>query len=285
MADETVTVAAENPTPEASQDDNQSLLNLNTTEETETTEAPAEVPHLAQDPEATEPTAQEVTPPPAVERPENIPEKFWDTEKGEARFDDILKANKELETKLSSGKHKMPKDGKYDLEGIHDQLDPEDAMVGDFLDIARDEGLSQSSVERLVKFHLESMGALEGEVALQRESEMAKLGRNADKVISGLDTWLNKFQSSGVLNKDELAAIGTASRSAEFVAALNKIRRSSFEPTVPSSNQVEAPQASVDDLTSMMANELYGQDTPEGRVHTRKTEQLAYALQGEKYPG
>ena len=78
MAEEAVTVATENPTPEASQDDNQSLLNLNTTEETETAEAAPESPHLVQDPEATEPTAQEVTPPPAVERPENVPEKFWE---------------------------------------------------------------------------------------------------------------------------------------------------------------------------------------------------------------
>lgn len=48
------------------------------------------------------PLAEESAEAPAkTARPDNVPEKFWDAEKGEIRVDEVLKAHSELEKKLS----------------------------------------------------------------------------------------------------------------------------------------------------------------------------------------
>ena len=49
-----------------------------------------------------------------AERPENVPEKFWDAEKGEVRLDAVLKANAELEKKLGAPKEPEAEESQTD---------------------------------------------------------------------------------------------------------------------------------------------------------------------------
>jgi len=288
MSEETATVETENQP--ASTDDNQSLLNLKPSGQTEVEEEPSNVPHLNPDPDA-EDKVEPAKETPAIERPENIPEQFWDEKKGEVDTEQLAKGYSELRKKMDTGKHKPPKDGKYDLEDItkglsepDQEIFKDDPVLINYLDMAKDEGLSQSVVERTLKIYLEAQGALSEAVKDAEAHERLKLGRNSDRIIENMETWFHKLNKTGVLSDDELGALGQASRSALYVSAMNKIRRSYNEPNVPTVASTEIPTTNMDDFTSAMADPLYGQDTAAGRAHTKKVEDMAYAMSGEQRP-
>ena len=255
------------------------LLTVESTEQEESTEAaPAEPPHIAKDPEDDDVRAPE-SKTTAGERPANIPSQFWDEAKGEANLEGLAKAYSELRSKMDSGKHKLPEDGKYDLSGV-DGLSEEDETLGSFLEIAKDEGLSQGAVERITKFYLETNQMAEEQVEYERTQEVEKLGRNAERIINSTNDWLGRLSSSGVLAEPELQAIVGAAQNATFVKALDKIRKSYNEPTIPAvAVTTDSPAITMDDIQSMMADPRYGQDM----AFTKNVERQVYALHGESF--
>lgn len=267
MADETLTVEGDNQ--EAPNDDNQSLLNVKPSEESsEEYEAP---PHVESD----EPEAESEP----VEKPEYIEDQFWNAEKGELDAEKLATSYKELRAKMSAGKHKAPADGKYSVDELGD-IDAEDPMLADFLDIAKDEGFSQDQFERLTKFYLESQGALEEEIKYRKDEEISKLGRNAEKIIASMDSWLQKFGTAGTLNNDELEAIANASNNATFINAMNKIRRSYGEADIPpASASMDVGATTLDEIQEMMADPRYGVDM----AYTSRIEKKVYELHGETF--
>lgn len=74
-------------------------------------------------------------------RPEHIPEKFWDAEKGTVRVDDLVKSYSELEGKFRAGEHKQeateeaPKDAPKDGLEVPKDADPEKAVEQAGLDM------------------------------------------------------------------------------------------------------------------------------------------------------
>jgi len=102
----------------------------------------------------------------APKRPEHIPEKFWDNDKGEVRLDDLVKSYTELEKKATKAPQDAPKDqeqqSKETPEG-NQQEAQKDAQVQSILEKAglnvqdfdkefRETGnLSEASYEKLQK--------------------------------------------------------------------------------------------------------------------------------------
>jgi len=138
--------------------------------------------------------------------------------------------------------------------------------------------MSQGTFERLTNFYMQQMGALDEEITYRRDQEMAKLGRNADKVIASMDNWLTKMNTAGVLSAAEMESIANASTNATFISALNKIRRSYNEPDIPRSDVVEPDAITMDDIQVMMADPKYGVDP----AFTRQVERKVYEMHGEK---
>ena len=254
----------------AGSNENPGLLSVKPIEN-EAVENNDEISHLVQ--ETDELVAAEPTAP--AERPENIPEQFW--KDGAVDSDGMAKAYSDLRAKMDSGKHKPPKDGKYDLSSF-ESLNEGDETMEDFLEIAKDENLSQGLVERLTSFYMEATGAVETEVKFRRDEEMSKLGRNADKVVQSMDNWLSKMNTAGVLNNVELEAVANASTNAAFISALNKIRRSYNEPDIPSVSDTSPDAVSMDDITQMITDPKYGVDM----AFTRQVERKVYEMHGEK---
>lgn len=265
---DTATVETDNA-PGAGADDNQSLLSATPVETDEA--ATDEIPHLVQDSDT---LVEEQSEEPA-ERPANIPEQFW--KDGGVDTDAMAKAYSDLRAKMDSGKHKAPKDGKYSLDAV-EGVEKDDPALSEFLDIARDEGLSQGTFERLTNFYLQTVGAMNEEIVHRRDEELAKLGRNADKVIASMDNWLVKMNTAGVLSGAELEAVANASTNATFISALNKIRRSYNEPDIPTAEVGEPDAMTMDDIAVMMADDKYGVDP----AYTRQVERKVYELHGEK---
>ena len=56
-----------------------------------------------------------------AERPDWLPERFWDDDKG-ADYQGLAKSQAELYKKLRNGKHEAPEDGEYDLKFVGDKM-------------------------------------------------------------------------------------------------------------------------------------------------------------------
>jgi len=252
-------------------EENESLLTVTPDEPTdENYEAP---PHIEQDPADAAVEAKE-----KATRPDYIEEKHWNDEKGEVKIEDLAKSHKALREKMDSGKHKAPKDGKYSLEEF-EGVDSEDELIQEFMEVAKDENLSQAQFDRLTKMWMEKQGLLDEEVKYAKQEEMNKLGRNADKIIGSMDAWLKRFGTSGVLSNEELESIAAASNNATFINAMNKIRRSYGESDIPpAAAGLDAGVTNLDEIQQLMSDPRYGKDM----VYTNSVEKKVYELHGEK---
>ncbi len=185
-------------------------------------------------------------------------DQFWSSDDG-PDLEGLAKSYSELRSKMSSGKHKAPKDGKYDissLEGVSD----DDPLLSSFTAFAKDNGLSQDQFDQITGMYLQNMGEMLENVEVDVQREMDKLGKNADKVIQSTSQWLGKLQSSGVLTAEETEAVVNAAQSADVVKALNKIRDSYGEKSIPSIGIQESGSMSRSDLDAMVADPRYGKD-------------------------
>tara|TARA_R100000995_G_scaffold84862_1_gene65312 strand:- start:984 stop:1793 length:810 start_codon:yes stop_codon:yes gene_type:complete len=268
MTEESQTVEAENQ--EASQDDNQSLLNVNSENINTPDPEDADGAPVMVDPDAppAEPEAA------SAERPDYIEEQFWNGEDGQVDLEKLAKSYKELRVKMSAGKHKAPEDGKYSLDEVP-EIGEDDEMLGEFLDIAREEGLSQEQVDKILRVYVDTHAQAQADM----QEERSKLGRNADRIIESMDGWLTRFGQSGVLSDNELDAVANAATSADFINAMNKIRKSYSEPDIPSVEaSMDTQPTTMDEIQSLMADPRYGSDMH----YTNQVEQKVYAMHGEK---
>lgn len=240
---------------EAPAEESGTLLNVNVEQQEEVSPEEASVPHMASDVE--QPVESDIE---WGERPEWMPEQFWD-EKDGPDLEGLSKSYQELRAKMSSGKHKAPKDGKYDVRTLIDQgVAEDDELLTSFSSFAAENGMSQDQFDTIVGMYMEHMGGMMEANDVDVQREMDKLGRNADKVIQSTSQWLTKLGTSGVLAAEEVDAIASAATSADFVKALNKIRDSYGERTIPSTDVQETGGTTKADLDAMVADPRYGKD-------------------------
>jgi hypothetical protein len=246
----------ESKAPEAANEQESNTL-LNPQVEPEGEQSPEEsaVPHLAGDPDA--PTDEEID---WGERPEWMPQNFWN-EKDGPDLEGLSKAYNELRSKMSAGKHKAPEDGKYDIGSLKDHgIAEDDELLGQFSSFAAENGLSQDQFDQITSMYMNQMSAMMDEVETNKETELAKLGPRADKVINSLNTWLGKMSTSGTLAAEEVDAITRAANNADFIKAMNKIRASYGEQTIPDVTVQEGSATTKADLDQMVADPRYGKD-------------------------
>lgn len=257
-------------------DDSGSLLNVKPAEKSTAKMDDLSAPHLEVDPND---KPQEVDSDEELDfvRPEFFPENFWDEESG-PDVEGLAKAYSELRAKMSAGKHKAPKDGKYEITNLKDRgVTDDDPMLKDFVGLAKEQGLSQEQFDQMIDLYTGHMGAMQDQAKTSRDSEMKKLGRNGEKIVQSTEQWLTKMQSSGTLNQDEIEAIGRASNNASFISALHKIRGSYMETDIPGLEMQENQKVSLNDVQSMMADPKYGKDPS----YTKKVEDMVYSMYGE----
>jgi len=222
------------------------------------------IDHLAKTEEA--PTDSKTTD--WSERPDWLPEQFWDGENG-PDVENLAKSYQELRAKMSSGKHKAPADGKYDISTLAEHgVTEDDELLGEFKGFAKENNLSQDQFDQITQMYMNHVGELTDKIETDKQAEMAKLGRNSEKVINGLNQWLTKLGTSGALSHEEVDAIASKADNANFIVALNKIRQSYGEQPIPDITVQEGAGETRADLDAMVADERYGKDM----AYTQKVE-------------
>jgi len=275
-ADTSDNQAGNNATP-GSKDDSGSLLNVKPATKPDAKMDDLAAPHREVDPDDKSQVKDDDGEELDFVRPDFFPENFWDEEEG-PDVEGLAKAYSELRAKMSAGKHKAPKDGKYEITSLKDRgVAEDDPMLKDFVSLAKEQGLSQEQFDQMIDLYTNHMGAAEEQFKTSREAEMKKLGRNADKIVQSTEQWLTKMQNAGTLNQGEIEAISRASNNASFISALHKIRASYMETDIPGLEMQENQKVSMSDVQSMMADPKYGKDP----AYTKKVEDMVYSMFGE----
>jgi len=253
MSDEKLAVSDNSEEPQTDNQEQETLLNPTIEPQQSENQEPEAMPHLEPEEDPDENIDW-------GDRPEWIPQQFWDETEG-PDVEGVFKSYNELRAKMSAGLHKAPKDGAYDTAVLSDAgISGEDEMLTEFVDIAKESGISQDTFNKMASLYLNSVGAAEELAQTNIAEERAKLGRNADRVIEETDKWLTKLGSSGVLNKEEVEAMANASNNAFFITAINKIRQSYNETPIPTIDIQEGVNMTRQELDAMVADPRYGVD-------------------------
>ena len=161
----------------------------------------------------------------AIERPENVPEKFWDNETKSVKHDAVLESYNNLESRFGAFTG-APEAYEFSLseelaeKGVN--LDLENPLITQFQEMAKESNMSQDMANQLVNMFVEGqyadvLGAQEAEESRVAE-EMSKLGDNAQQRLSNIENWaranLNKEQAEG------LAEMATTAASVQAIEAL-----------------------------------------------------------------
>lgn len=171
---------------------------------------PASILDLAPKPPV-DPNAPPVPEPKA--RPEWLGEKYWDATKGEAKLEDLAKAEAAWRAQISRGDHKppaTPADYKLDFAA---HADPDikaaaaaliapgedgspDPIMKAVQERAHKDGVSQAQLQGIVESFLKGQAALLP-APFDEKAEMGKLGQNGPALLKGLNDFAAEQMKHG----------------------------------------------------------------------------------------
>lgn len=217
------------------------------------------------------PTESDVSRETIPERPEHIPEKFWDVDTGEIKLDDMAKSYTNLE-KFSTGKKEemreqlltelqseasegLPEEASgYKLpplvEGITEDMVESNPLTGWWRehchDLAMPEEVFQQGIEKYVDMTIGNQPNL--------EAEAEKLGENARERLDAVTAF-----AQSTFPPEEFEAISaTLGQSAIGIQALERMQ-DMMKSNMSRSDQVAQPERalSVEDVKTMMKDPKY----------------------------
>jgi hypothetical protein len=234
---------------------------------------------------------------PTAQRPEGLPDQFWDAEKGEVRLAELIKSQADLRRIVSRGEHKpppTPDDYKLPTGDTipGDLIKPDDPLWKATTAAAHARGFSQADLEALAKPFLETLAELtkdarplspEQAKAAQEQAlaaEMAKLGPQGQAMIRGVDTWLKGLAAKQVLTAEELTALRSVG-TADGVRALAKLRELAGERSL-GINAGVAPEIGSEEEARALLRQGFaagGEQTDEGRALLEKGRDMLRRLE------
>ena len=171
--------------------------------------------------------------PPVPERPDYIPEKFYNPETGEIRTEEMAKSYTQLET-FSKGKeedmeekiieklaneHAENVPEKYELpalpEGITEEMVEANPLTAWWKDTAKENGFTQEEFESGVVAYVEQMQSQQVDI----DGEMEKLGENANSRVDAVNDFVSKYFPPNEYEAIQMS-LGT---SADGILALERV--------------------------------------------------------------
>ena len=255
--------------------------------------------------QATEPVAPETTsdvsrgtemntePQPTAQRPEIIPEKFWNADSGEVNLEDMAKSYAHLE-KFASGKQEevreaviaelqteaaegLPEDSTgYKLpalmEGLTEEMVEENPLTGWWREKCHNMGLDQENFEDGINQYIQFAQQQQPDI----EQEMKNLGENAKERIEAANNW-----ASTMLNPEQFEVLqqtlGLSARGIEVMETLME----STKQNISRANTVAMPERELDlsQVREMMNDKKYFDPRFRDKDYVRKVDEAFGRLQ------
>jgi hypothetical protein len=220
-------------------------------------ETESEIPHKAEDVKAEEEVEQE-----KLERPEWLPEKFWDEKEG-PELEKMAKSYDELQKQFSQGKHKAPE--KYDTSVVEESgYETDDPIVSSTLDWAKKYSINQAAFDELVGSVTSLGNENSKQAAADYETERAALGPNADAIIKSNIDWSDGLERKGIISEKEREELNDWGGTALGQRLMQKVRGMTGDMSkIPLADVAEAGQSESDfkaETQSLMADPRYGSD-------------------------
>ena len=221
----------------------------------------------------------------AIERPENVPEKFWDNESKSVNHDQVLESYNQLSSKFGAFTG-APETYEWSLseqlteKGI--ELDAENPLITQFTEMAKESNMSQDMANQLVNMfvesqHADSLAAESMEEARIAE-EMGKLGDNAQQRVSNITNW-----AKANLTPEQVEGLHEATTSAAGVMAVEALIAKSKNAPMQNSDINPANQISRQELEALQfAKDEHGNRKMQTDPEYRKMVQQKW---NEAYPG
>ena len=196
-------------------------------------------------------------------RPEYVPEKFWDAEKGEARLQTFGESYTQLEQKFHSKMDDLRAEVKAEslanrpenasdytlpeLEGV--EFQEGDPLLSFWREQAHGMGMDNDGFQAGIKSYVEAMQASAPNV----DQELAKLGEDGQTRIDAINAW-----ADAKLTEDTKNALNALATTAEGVVAIEEMMSLSQS----SANTVDASQSTpvaetLEELQALMNTEKY----------------------------
>ncbi len=247
---------------------------------------PAEPPkHPAEgDPPPTEPAKP-------GERPEFIPEQFWNKESKEVDTEAMAKSYAELRNQnnklLQDGPGKPletaeeylkdfvpPTKGRSGAQGeegspldrFEEGLDANDPAFIAASKAAKAANLSKKMFNEFIITFMEETNRLLPE-PIDVEKELESLGEGGTAMVQTNVNWVNALKTNGVLNEDQHALLFEFGSTALGVELVNALRTNSGEKPIPTGGSVNTGAKTPAECQAMIADERYRQDGPVGDAY------------------
>ena len=203
-----------------------------------------------------------------IDRPEWLPENFWNGDKGEANYEAMAKSWSDMRKLVSTGKHKAPEGGKYDMSSLGPDAD-KNPMASTVVDWAKEHGISQAGFDDLVNKLKAKTGELTEANFIDTKAEIAALGPNANAVIDGMVGWARGLVQKGVWGSDDFEEFKVMGGTANGIRALMKLRES-YEGRIPLNVSTNEGAPSKEELYQMVGDPKYKTDA----AYRQKVEKL-----------
>lgn len=184
-----------------------------------------------------------------VQRPEDVPEKFWDAEKKEVKNDAVLTSYLELEKQFGSftgapDEYIAALSDELKEQGV--ELADEDPMIETAKEFAKEVGMNQDGFSKLMNLY--GMVELAKKTADQEAiaADIASLGDNADRRLNNLTQWANKNLGADMQEGFKDLAVG-----ADAVKALEQIVSMTRNAPVEVDGAAAAASISTEEVQKM----------------------------------
>lgn len=202
----------------------------------------------------------------AGQRPDYLPEQFWDPAAKAPRTDSLVKAWKDTATELKAlkGAKGAPPDKAEDYAferpkdlPAHLLQDPaNDADLKVIREAAHAAKLTQAQFEALASSYFTKAAEII-QPPIDPIEEIKKLGENGTQVADTVFAWIDGLRAGEVLSQAEVDEIVSLGSTADGMRALNKIREHAGGQPIPIGAPVGATSYTADELYAMVGTKEY----------------------------
>ncbi len=202
------------------------------------------------------------------ERPEYVPEKFWNTTDGLVKQEEVFKSYAQLEKFVGGKKEELTDEilkelteeaaaetpEEYKLppmpENITEEMVNENPMTSWWSEHCKNNNYNQEDFETGINQYVDMMVAQQPNI----EQEMKNLGENAEARLDAVDSWASTF-----FPPEEYESISTSlGTSAQGIEALERMMESTKISKVNSEQYAQPErQLTIDDVRQMMKDKRY----------------------------